>query len=100
MASGTINALSGKFAVVSGTLSSTSGDWVYIDYPNGYNVNNCVVIGKMIETGTNEWFDFPYIMQSNLYCGCALTSAKIQLSTNDGNMLGKKYRVVLMRTDL
>lgn len=100
MASGTINASSGKFAVVRGTLSSISGDWIYIAYPNGYNVNNCIVIGKMIETATNEWFDFPYSMQGNLYCGCALTSASIQVSTNDGNMLGKNIRVVLMRTDL
>lgn len=43
-----------KFNIIEGTTSSTENEYLYVDYPEGFNANNCVVISVMF--GNNSYY--------------------------------------------
>ncbi len=89
--------LANKFAVVSGTTSSTSASAdVTVAYPSGFNYNNCVVISAEINNASTDycWGD-----TSNNIVVSRRSSSLIVFSRSSA-MTNKKFNIVLMRTDI
>lgn len=94
--------VTGKFAVVTGTLP-TSATWgAYSNYPNGFTYTNCVMLSfEVYRAAANDWRQGEGSITnsfSRLYC--AMDANGIRAMTNNSSTYGADYRVVLMRTDI
>lgn len=92
----------GKFIVVTGTLPSQVATFSDpIQYPEGCNGNNVVVISGMSNAG-GSWFD----TDAHITEGIEFKSVGVKLNTNNyqvrfaGNFGNKPYKITFMRTDI
>lgn len=94
--------VTGKFAVVTGTLP-TSATWgAYSSYPNGFTYTNCVMLSfEVYRASAGDWRQGEGSITnsfSRLYC--AMDANGIRAMTNNSSTYGADYRAVLMRTDI
>lgn len=101
-----IHAVNSRFAVLTGTISisNSSTGRVNVDYPTGFNENNCVVIANMVNNLGSAKYSTGKVRMSNSNQGNANPS--VTLSTNNIIIevaLGEQvtndynYKVVLMK---
>lgn len=91
-----------KFAVASGSISMTNGEGsVILGYPNGYNVNNCVVISAGIQYLNANLWAFGAGIQTSFDINVRLGINDIKFTTYSEDKVGPtgtyECRVVLMK---
>lgn len=97
----TADFVSNKFAVVTGTMPTTAGQWsAYIAMPSGFTADNSAVIGISVSLN-NQWrWGEGAFVNSFGRAFYAQDNAGIRVSTSFSNILGHDVRIVLMRIDI
>lgn len=91
-----------NFVVITGEISLTDGSGIgYLNYPNGYNYNNCIVISAAVALYHDSIFSFYGDDTTTNIFSVRLTSENIRLGVksidNVGTSNPKKCMVVLMK---
>lgn len=96
-----IVALQQKFAVVTGTFSSTVSAWSsYCAFPTGFDNTNCVMVSLEVSTG-NDWRIGEGTYTTSFVRSFASMDANgVRAVTSYNGLTGKNFRVTLMRTDI
>lgn len=91
-----------NFAVITGTISLTNGSGIgYLNYPDGYNYNNCIVISAAVAIYNDSIFSFYGDDTTTSIFSVRLTSDNIRLGVKSIDDVGtsnpKSCMVVLMK---
>lgn len=98
--------LKSDFAVLTGsmTVEPSSSEVVDIDYPTGFNKDNCVVISTMTTTGAaymNDIYIYPYGAmvgsENGLRVNLGINKVQISIDSNASKNMTFNYKVVLMK---
>ena len=91
MASGTIKTQSMS---ITGQLSAL-GTSVYLSYPSGYTINNCVVVGLMVELATNVWIASNYDNVNQV--DAVLFETQIAVGAKNAQVANHNFRLILAK---
>ena len=91
MASGTIKTQSMS---ITGQLPAL-GSNVYLSYPSGYTVNNCVVVGLMVELATNVWIASNYDGANQV--DAVLFETQIAVGVKNAQVANHNFRLILAK---
>ncbi len=93
-----INTNLSNIAVLTGKISLSNGSGnVQINYPSGFNMNNCVPISYGCVYNSGGWWGFGYV-QSAISTGVRLSSSSLTFYADGGAISGNQnYKVVLMK---
>ena len=91
-----------NFAIVTGTISLNNGSGIaYLNYPNGYNYSNCIVVAASIAIHDNSTFNFFGDDTTSSIFSVRLQASNIRLGSksidNVGTSSTKNCMVVLMK---
>lgn len=85
------------FYTITGTTHSTKNEWSYIDYPDGFNSKNTIVVYSAVDNlGIGYYNDSNYsatnILEPSI--GVLLDETRIRIRSSNQN---KTFKIVLMR---
>lgn len=94
--------VTGKFAVISDTLTAASGSWTsYFSFPTGFTSVNCVCISISIQhPSTGIWRYGEGVNGANDRIFAEISASGVRLYNNQSALNGKAFKAVLMRTDI
>lgn len=87
-----------KFAVVTGTTPSAAGYSEVVPYPDGFTINNCVIIGLQLFSGSEWRYPGDGVYSTTSRCFTRLRTAGIDVYTTGS--FSQPWKVTLMRTDI
>lgn len=85
-----------NIVVLTGTLPTSGTFSNEHPFPTGFNVNNTVIIGFMVESNTNEWRSGEGIISANfarIFIQMGTTGIKV--FTTEGT--GKNYKIIIRK---
>lgn len=93
-----------RFAVITGNINLNNGEGsVSVDYPNGFNIDNCVPISAGFNFVRDaNWLGFGFV-QNTFGIGVRLSDTKVTfqvyntLGGSGGVTASKPYKIVLMK---
>ena len=91
--------LTNKYAVITGTTPSYNTETSKIDYPNGFNSDNCVIISSMYKVSWG-WFDSQYSNNYVVMGKLKQDGIYVENNFNNSSFSGLPFKLVIMRTDI
>lgn len=89
-----------KFASVNATTPNMNGATIALDFPDGFNANNCVAISFEITDGTVKRFFGSYTSSFENSVTINVSTNKLQVSARGAALLDRPCKIILMRTDI